>query len=281
MKKYLIPCIALVLIAAQGCGLKGSQADEAAPFETYRVGVADSLSTTGGDVTVKIEGEYPSEANVTADSVRLWLAKQLSTSAGYSGAKLFDVTAANVADGNALVAECCDSLMAGARRDFIDFAENGFAIQYEYDIKFGVSFMSAKILTCYLTAYGYQGGAHGGVCFENATFDRGNGVILTYDNVFKPECRGRLLDMIKEGIWTQYFEPDDADSSLADVLLIKPEDMQLPMALPDFGEGGVVFTYHQYEIAPYAAGMPSCLLTYRQLEPLMRPEVIGLLPKSY
>lgn len=281
MKKMMIAGVAVAVMAVQGCGSKGSVAVESSDFVTDSIGVVDTLQVEGSVASVCISGFYPAGEGVLADSVRMWLADHLANTSSYSGEPLFVVSGADAADGDALIKKCCDSLMDGARCDFVDFAENGFTSSYDYDVRFGPVSESDSLLTYYLTAYGYQGGAHGGISAVNATFNRNNGVILTYDNVFKPECRAQLIEMIKEGLWSQYFEENISEATLADVLLINPDELQLPATLPLFEDNGVVFTYQQYEIAPYAAGMPSCVLTYKQLEPLMRPEVITLLPKSY
>lgn len=277
----MIAGVAVAVMAAQGCGSKGSAAVESDDFVIDSIGVVDTLRVDGSVASVQISGFYPGGNSVLADSVRVWLAGRVANTASYSGEPLFVLNEAVVADGEALIKECRDSLMAGARRDFVDFAENGFTSNYDYDVRFGPVSESDSLLTYYVNSYGYQGGAHGGTSAVNATFNRNNGVILTYDNVFKPECLAQLIDMIKGGLWSQYFEEDNPGATFADVLLINPDELQLPAALPMFEDKGVVFTYQQYEIAPYAAGMPSCVLTYRQLEPLMRPEIIPLLPKSY
>ncbi len=130
-----------------------------------------------------------------------------------------------------------------------------------------------------------MGGAHGGAVGLTQTFDRNSGVSLTYANSFLPSRRTELLELIRNGLWEQYFKDnfgdagnDGSEVSLRDALLIDPDTLPLPACPPDFRSDGVAFSYQQYEIACYAAGMPSCVISYDSLEPLMTPWVRDLLP---
>jgi hypothetical protein len=46
--------------------------------------------------------------------------------------------------------------------------------------------------------------------------------------------------------------------------------MPLPQCPPLFTKDGVRFIYGQYEIAPYAAGMPDFTVPYNKLEKFMK-----------
>ena len=47
------------------------------------------------------------------------------------------------------------------------------------------------------------------------------------------------------------------------------DDIPLPEAAPLFTKDGVKLTYGQYEIAPYAAGMPSFVAPYAEIAPYL------------
>lgn len=270
--------VALFFYGCRGTGGRGSDVGDGG-FLVDSVGVCDSVTVGKCHASVVINGTYPADgASELIDSVRMWLGLQLSNVAGYDGSELFAVTPGLVADGRKLIKTCCDSLMAGAGRDFADFSGEDWSVNYEYDVRFGVSSISENLLSYDFVAYGYQGGAHGGTSAVSATFNRSDGSVLTYDRVFLPEKRAELIDMIRTELWNRYFKDLDAGDTLADALLVNPDELELPSTLPDFKPEGVQFTYQQYEIAPYVYGMPSCTIAYDELRPLMRPEVLDLIP---
>lgn len=78
---------------------------------------------------------------------------------------------------------------------------------------------------------------------------------------------------------SQYFEVK-TESQFKDALLINPDTLPLPASAPYFMPKGVNFDYQQYEIAPYAAGMPSCVLPYSVVKPMLTPEAAKLLPSE-
>lgn len=270
MKNFLyIPAIA---IAIASCNTQKT----GQPITTDPISATDSITVGDSRASVSIAGQYPSSHDMLADSMRLWIATTINHTASYTSEDITTLSPAMIADGQKLIDTCADSLMTQARRDFIDLQDNGFNTTYEYDVTFGISYTSPGIATCYCTSYGYQGGAHGGTSAVNASFRRSDGLILDYDNTFTPQGIAELIDILREEIWTQYFEPDCPDCDMADVLLINPLELELPSALPHFGPDGITFTYQQYEIAPYAAGMPSCTIPYDTLRPLMHPDIATL-----
>ena len=46
----------------------------------------------------------------------------------------------------------------------------------------------------------------------------------------------------------------------------------MPATSPYFTADGIVFTYQQYEIAPYAAGQPSFTLSYKDVASYLTKE---------
>ncbi len=267
----------LIFISAIAIGI--------ASYNCHRTDVSiatDSISTTDsitiGDshASVCIAGQYPSSHDAISDSIRLWIATAVNHTASYTGEEITPLSPAIIADGQKLIDICADSLMTQATRDFTDLMANSYSTSYEYDVKFGISYTSSKITSCYCTSYGYQGGAHGGTTAINASFRLNDGLLLDYDNTFTPQGIADLIDILREEIWKQYFEPDCHDCNMADVLLINPLELKLPATLPLFGPDGITFTYQQYEIAPYAAGMPSCTIPYDTLRPLMHPDIATL-----
>ena len=53
----------------------------------------------------------------------------------------------------------------------------------------------------------------------------------------------------------------------------------LPSWTPYPGEDGLVFVYQQYEIASYAAGMPSFVIPYDRIQPFLTEEARRILSR--
>ena len=62
-----------------------------------------------------------------------------------------------------------------------------------------------------------------------------------------------------------------------DILLLNNEPFPFPQNPPYFEENGVCFLYQQYEIAPYAAGMPACVIPFETLRPYFTDDVLQML----
>ena len=113
--------------------------------------------------------------------------------------------------------------------------------------------------------YSYLGGAHGGVFgFGALTFRFSDG-------------------SIEKGLKEYFNENADekitTDQQLMEQLMLPDESKGLiPLPAwtpsPDEKGKGLVFTYQQYEIACYAVGMPSFVLTWEELKPFLREDIL-------
>ncbi len=131
-----------------------------------------------------------------------------------------------------------------------------------------------KKYVSYLTTYGeYHGGAHGTTYATGVTFDKSSGRQMGW-NLLKDTDKPEFRKMIKEGL-RQYFAAWDADVSsdeqLKDFLYTDADidNLPLPAWAPYLTEAGMLFSYQQYEIAAYAAGIPSFVISYDQLKPYL------------
>ena len=257
---------------SSGCG-SGAEA-----FETDSVRWADSLVMDGCRAKVDIKGFYPTNAKTAlADSVRAWIVERLEN--GVYGNSGFRVSVSSIEDGKKVVEECGNTIMDFVKTDFDGFVADSIAVQYEFDFSFGQEFRSDSLLSYVFTDYVYLGGAHGGSLGVGQTFNVNSGERLTNANIFEPDKVEAVIELVKDGLWNQYFKENaDEGSTLGDMLIINPDTLALPAFPPMFDDKGLVFTYQQYEIASYADGMPSCTLSYDRLKPLMRPETARLLP---
>ncbi len=290
--------MAAAMLSVSACGgKKGAESaggaslsenvTEVAPFITENVGWTDSITVGDCKAVAKIEGLYPQKDNpAVVDSTRAWIASQLEVLLNNCGGENtlgLSPVKEDLENGNRLVSKAVARLLDAARNDFKGFVKDGISTSYEFSADFDPIFISDSLVTYSYSSYVYLGGAHGGSVGAGQTFDRNNGVQLTYDNTFLPEKRPELVAMIKNGL-KEYFKEglsQEGDTvNLRDALLINPDTLPLPAFAPEFTRDGVVFTYQQYEIAPYAAGMPSCVISYDELKPLFTSFVTPLVPKA-
>jgi len=285
MKSLAYTAFMAALALTTACGQKTGDSDAPALL-TDTVTMADSLVFGGSTAEVTINGRYPAGGEpALVDSTRRWLAECLSWGTYYSNDKpLIAPTSAQIADGGKLIGHVGKKLLATAKRDFIFLAADSISVGYEYQISFAPVYEGDSLLTYEYSTYCFQGGAHGGAVARVATFTVPDGRLLTYSNSFLPDRRNELVSKVRNALWQQYFQPsavnEGAPKTLSEALLIDPDSLQLPICGPQFGPAGVTFTYGQYEVAPYSAGMPSCTLPYSELRALFRPEIVPLLPSS-
>lgn len=247
---------------------------------TDSVSWADSLTMKGCTAKVTLGGRYPvAGPSPLVDSVRAWIGNELSYSASTTSDRLFKPNAAELISGERLLTHCGKALMAMSQRDFSGMTEDGFSINYEFSYSFGPVYQTDKLLTYSFSGYCYLGGAHGSSVGDGQTFVLSSGLRLTARNMFRPGTYATLTAYLRKALWDQYFKAEaEPGNTLSDILLIRPEGLELPATAPQFGPDGLIFVYQQYEIAPYVYGMPSCVLPYKVVKPLLRPDVAELLP---
>ena len=132
------------------------------------------------------------------------------------------------------------------------------------------------------TEYAYIGGAHGGVFgWGGITFRFSDGSIVKEflkDNVTKD-----IQPLLKKGLKEYFNENADekitTDKQLLEQLMLPEESKGLiPLPawtpFPDEKGKGLVFTYQQYEIACYAVGMPSFVLSWEELKPFLKEDIL-------
>lgn len=127
---------------------------------------------------------------------------------------------------------------------------------------------SDSFITFLASGYQFTGGAHGSAFETGQTFRKTDGRRFGWE-MFRSDAEPQLRELIKKGLMT-YFEVT-TDEALAGMLLepATPDYLPLPKAQPYLTADGIKLTYAQYEIAPYAAGMPTITLPYEQVRPLL------------
>ena len=127
----------------------------------------------------------------------------------------------------------------------------------------------------------YMGGAHGGIVGAGAlTFDKADGHQVT--PVLRPDCVEDIQPLLVRGL-LEYFKDEEVELSeegLFEILMLEQErQVPLPAWDPYPTADGLVFTYQQYEIASYAAGMPQFVVPFAEVREFLSADaekVFGL-----
>lgn len=127
----------------------------------------------------------------------------------------------------------------------------------------------------------YYGGAHGMHTGTTATFRKSDGRRFGHEMLTGTNTESFKL-LIKEGL-KEYFKEDSkapiSDEDLKNMLLTEysVDFLPLPQYAPALGKEGVTFTYQPYEIAPYAAGMPSFTVPYDKILPYLTATITDMI----
>ena len=126
--------------------------------------------------------------------------------------------------------------------------------------------------------YVYMGGAHGGVTGAGfITYDKRSG--RRFIEFFEPYSELDLQPLFRKCL-AEYFTTEDypvTEDNLNEYLILESEYIPLPVWPPYPAADCLVFTYQQYEIAPYAAGMPAFAISFDALESCLTTEAKRLL----
>lgn len=213
----------------------------------------------------KISANYPSDStDATGRVIREWINEQLGGT--YTG---------SLNDGKQLVEYYGKEQAARIRKDIEEFGENSAMGQSVYYVQFKKVFETTRFVTYTEETYQYAGGAHGSESTVGQVFRKPDGRMFGWD-MFTADGKEKLRDMIKNRLKDRFFKAK-SDEEFYNMLLAENARylFPLPENAPLLRPNGVEFIYQQYEIAPYAAGMPSCTLPYDSVRNLftvtMRP----------
>ena len=129
-----------------------------------------------------------------------------------------------------------------------------------------------RYISIHKNSYAYTGGAHGMPFDGTTTFDLKRQKKLDWKDLFIKGYEKQLAPMVKKAVLKQHYE----DTNYSDGSSM---EFALPGMAPALTAKGMKFQYTAYEIDCYAAGMPSCILPYKDLMPLLTPEAKELIGK--
>ena len=153
---------------------------------------------------------------------------------------------------------------------------------WDYSMEVTKTSEDSTFVVFYDSEYSYIGGAHGGVFgFGGITFRFSDGSIVK--GFLKDNAVKDMQPLLKKGLKEYFNENADekitTDQQLMEQLMLPDESKGLiPLPAwtpsPDEKGKGLVFTYQQYEIACYAVGMPSFVLTWEELKPFLKEDIL-------
>lgn len=211
-----------------------------------------NYSRKSGMLNFAVKGVYPiSGPEHLVTSIQKWMNEMLGGS--YQG---------EMSDTTALLRHYAHETFAEFDSETLSFLED-MGTETEHSIEFQCAYDTDSLLTMLFSIYSYSGGAHGGYMFCGTTFRKSDGHRYGWDIVREDAS---LSEEIKRGLKT-YFEIR-TDEELSDCLMLEasldtPPDVNripLPQSSPWLEADGLHFVYQQYEIACYAAGLPTFVI---------------------
>lgn len=122
-------------------------------------------------------------------------------------------------------------------------------------------------ITVLMEAYSYTGGAHGSSQQTFLTLDIEHKRLLKLDDVIVSGQRARLSALARQA-FVQWVKESQPDSELKDYLQFWPFQMTSNFYL---SADGLVLQYGEYEIGPYAVGLPRLTIPYADLQGIIKP----------
>jgi hypothetical protein len=257
--------VALTSIVALGAGQW--RAPEIHNIDDTGAVVGDTVyfSQTDEQLSCNIVALMPDED--MRQAVGEWLNAQFGNT--YTG-DMTDIQALVVFYGN----NHMDSLRRVCEEGVPDFAEPS------YDASMELLFETDKVVTYGLTITIDLGGAHPVTKEVGATFSKADGKQLTWD-IVRSDSQSQFRDIVREMLRDYFNVKTDRElmewlQGVDDVTTIP-----LPTTPPYMTIEGFTLIYQQYEIAAYAAGMPSDVIPYERMKGCLTEYAQELIPENY
>lgn len=131
---------------------------------------------------------------------------------------------------------------------------------YEAVKNYEITFNQDCTLSLFFDKYEYTGGAHGNTVRNSDTWNiqNGNRILLSQNFAYMLNYRAYVIDMIYKQISEQISSGNNIYFDNYHQLVIKSfnEDSYY------LNNDGIIIYYQQYDIAPYASGIPEFLIPY-------------------
>ena len=266
IRKALLPIVLVAVLTACGGGAPTGVSE----LKTDSVG----LEKTDTLADVKFHVAYPvAGPAVLVDSLRLFIAQEING----------DIELRE--DGEVLLGSAAQKEYGRLKATREEMAEDVMMSEfppYAVNDDITIEDESDTYVTLLTQHYEYLGGAHGMTLVAGTTFSKADGSRQGWSMLTRTDTP-EFLRLIREGVRSYFQDVCDhplSDEELSDMLFLDSDESQIPLPstppylLPD----GVAFIYQQYEIAPYAAGLPSFTIAYDDIRPFLSDSALLLVP---
>ncbi len=224
----------------------------------------------------KIVVDFPTSGNpILVNAIREYISESLGISyAGEMENNMQGSYSGDLGDGQKMIDYYFDLKYKEFKKAHDLMAENmtGDVPTFASETEIHFLYETDKFVTYEMKKYEDMGGAHGGTFISGMTFRKSDGRRIEWDLFTKS-----MQDVIKKGL-KKYFEVNTDEELENSLSLENTYLLPLPATSPVFTKEGVLFTYQQYEIAAYAAGLPSFIVPYDEAKSLMNTTGKNLLP---
>lgn len=224
----------------------------------------------------KIIVDFPTSGNpILVNAIREYISESLGISyAGEMENNMQGSYSGDLGDGQKMIDYYFDLKYKEFKNAHDEMAEHmqGDVPTYVSETEIHYLYETDKFVTYEMKKYEDMGGAHGGTFISGMTFRKSDGRRVEWDLFTKS-----MQDVIKKGL-KKYFEVNTDEELENSLSLENTYLLPLPATPPVFTKEGVLFTYQQYEIAAYAAGLPSFIVPYNEAKSLMNTTGKNLLP---
>lgn len=228
--------------------------------------IAKSLKNDAGEFDLTID--FPEGGNATlVNAIREYISESLgSTYGGGEDESLQGSYSGDLADGEKMATYYFDLKVKEFNGMYNDMKQDGMPEVPELasSIKITKDYETDKVVTFLYNSYENGGGAHGGAVGSGMTFRKSDGRRIDWDLFTTVKMQSIIRDGLKE-----YFEVKTDDELAGCLTLNDSFILPMPVTPPLFGKDGIIVTYQQYEIAAYAAGMPSFVIPYKKAKEMM------------
>ena len=115
-----------------------------------------------------------------------------------------------------------------------------------------------------LTYYSYKGGAHGIQTVSPIVFDRKSGAIVSEEDLFADGWTAPVTELIRSAVTASMQGDDDELLDLVEMEMVVPNNNF------SVGPDGVQWIFQPYEVGPYALGIVSATVSWKQLKPYLK-----------
>ena len=183
-----------------------------------------------------------------------------------------------------------DSLVLLFTKDLVsDYVENNEPLltkidstnRYTFDnehVVSGFSLLSDKKIYVYgIERYVYMGGAHGLETRNYYNFDLKTGKTITESDLFKPNYKAELSELIKKRIVEESKEVKEAKDT-EPILSLEDTDFWADSIKPNgnfyITDESINYVFNPYEIAPYYIGQTEVTIPFNRLKNILKPNSI-------